>query len=394
MGRDAVAQVREMGPDTATASDKKESSGHPHTAESRAKISAANKGKTPWNQGLKHSEETRARIAEGTRRAMLRKAQERKEAQERLRHEQPEEYAKLVAAKAAMVVAKAKVAEERRLEREVKKAAATKAAAAARREMRSQNRSLRRARVSTGSGGRVNFTFTDEQKARISASLKARWADPEYRARQKKKASMSEEARKRLSETMRAKWADGDYRSRVTANGSHTAERRAKIAASVKAKWADPEYRARTTSAIRKAHNNETRKANARNTTATAAQRQKISHSMKKLWQDPEYRTRQLTKMDERSDKVTSQTRRKATPPRKATKPAGGRNAAGSRAARSVAVDAFGVAAAGGGSGPSFEEYEQDDGLFGEGEVAEAADEAEEADSIMAWGDTIIELAD
>ena len=47
--------------------------GHPHTPKSRAKISAANKGKQPWNVGRKHSEETKARIAEKTREAMRRK---------------------------------------------------------------------------------------------------------------------------------------------------------------------------------------------------------------------------------------------------------------------------------------------------------------------------------
>lgn len=44
--------------------------GRPHTPESRAKISAANKGKMPWNQGKKHSETTRALIRERTRVAM------------------------------------------------------------------------------------------------------------------------------------------------------------------------------------------------------------------------------------------------------------------------------------------------------------------------------------
>jgi hypothetical protein len=41
--------------------------GRPHTPESRAKISAANKGKTPWNKGVGHSEETKARIKERTK---------------------------------------------------------------------------------------------------------------------------------------------------------------------------------------------------------------------------------------------------------------------------------------------------------------------------------------
>lgn len=43
--------------------------GRPHTVASRAKISAANKGKKPWNVGVGHSEETRRKIAEGARNA-------------------------------------------------------------------------------------------------------------------------------------------------------------------------------------------------------------------------------------------------------------------------------------------------------------------------------------
>ena len=47
--------------------------GHAHSNESKAKISAANKGNTPWNVGRQHSEETKRRIAEKTREAMLRR---------------------------------------------------------------------------------------------------------------------------------------------------------------------------------------------------------------------------------------------------------------------------------------------------------------------------------
>lgn len=47
--------------------------GRPHTAESRARISAANKGKTPWNKGIRHSEETKRKIAERTRAAMVKR---------------------------------------------------------------------------------------------------------------------------------------------------------------------------------------------------------------------------------------------------------------------------------------------------------------------------------
>ena len=53
-----------------------EAGGRPHTATSRARISAANKGKEPWNKGGRHSEETRLKIAEGARNA----ARKRREA--------------------------------------------------------------------------------------------------------------------------------------------------------------------------------------------------------------------------------------------------------------------------------------------------------------------------
>ena len=55
--------------------------GHPHTPESRAKISAANKGKMPWNKGREHTEETRRRISEGTRRALVVRQQEQEAAE-------------------------------------------------------------------------------------------------------------------------------------------------------------------------------------------------------------------------------------------------------------------------------------------------------------------------
>jgi hypothetical protein len=48
-------------------------SGYTHTDVSRAKISAANKGKVPWNVGKQHSEETKQRIKEKTKESIERK---------------------------------------------------------------------------------------------------------------------------------------------------------------------------------------------------------------------------------------------------------------------------------------------------------------------------------
>ena len=100
--------------------------GRPHTVSSRAAISAANKGKTPWNVGKQHSEETRRRIDEGTRKAMARKAEEKRLARERLRVEDPEAYARIVAEEAAAVAA-SKLREAQR--RQQKSQAAAKARA-------------------------------------------------------------------------------------------------------------------------------------------------------------------------------------------------------------------------------------------------------------------------
>lgn len=159
----------------------KTAGGRLHTEESRAKISAANKGRVPWNVGKQHSEETRRRIAEGTRKAMQRKAQERMRERERLRAEEPETYAALLAkevasdamkkAAAALKVKqkneqrRRQAAERRQLKPEIFRGGAPTVAVRQR---------------AVASCGRANFTFTAESRAKISESLRKRWQDPEY----------------------------------------------------------------------------------------------------------------------------------------------------------------------------------------------------------------------
>lgn len=63
-----------------------EARGRPHTVASRAKISAANKGKKPWNVGVGHSEETRRKIAEGSKNAARRRKLKTAESLVRNRH--------------------------------------------------------------------------------------------------------------------------------------------------------------------------------------------------------------------------------------------------------------------------------------------------------------------
>lgn len=264
----------------------KTAGGRLHTEESRAKISAANKGRVPWNVGKQHSEETRRRIAEGTRKAMQRKAQERMRERERLRAEEPETYAALLAkevasdamkkAAAALKVKqkneqrRRQAAERRQLKPEIFRGGAPTVAVRQR---------------AVASCGRANFTFTAESRAKISESLRKRWQDPEYRAR-RANLTVRPETRLKLSTAMKAKWLDGQYRSRVTVNGSHSAERRAKIAASIRAKWEDPEYRKKATQGIRRARGNATalRRARGESSSVSPAARAKLSASMKRIW--------------------------------------------------------------------------------------------------------------
>ena len=134
--------------------------GYLHTDESRAKISAANKGRTPWNMGKQHSEETRRRIAEGTRRAMqLRKERER----EAMRLNDPARYAELLANETA-AADRARLQAARREEQKLRKEARAKALAAA----KLQERKPRAPRVPSGSGrGRVNYTLSEDVRARL-----------------------------------------------------------------------------------------------------------------------------------------------------------------------------------------------------------------------------------
>lgn len=269
--------------------------GRPHTTESRAKISAANKGKVPWNAGKKHSEETRRKIAAGTRKAMIkRQMAARRKLEDELaavKLTDPDRY--------ELELAKFKLDLERKERRN--------AAAAARRlglpppPRKASSRVSTAKSVAVKRGGsnatlargaprqpRANFSFTEETKARISASLRKRWQDPEYRAR-RTNMTVSMETRLKLSVAMKAKWRDGEYRSRVSVNGSHTAERRQKIADAIKQKWQDPSYRNRTLAGIRQAHSSGSTRQRMSGETE-AAWRKKISESMLRRWQDPQYR--------------------------------------------------------------------------------------------------------
>ena len=143
--------------------------GYSHTTSSKAKISAANKGKVPWNKGRQRSEEEKARIAEGVRRRNREKF-----------------LAKLV----DLGLTEEEYEKQKKEERRKKDAE-------------------RRARK-TANGG---YTPTEETKAKISSILKEKWAKGEVKKRSyngpfRKGFSHTEETKEKIRQALKKKWAE------------------------------------------------------------------------------------------------------------------------------------------------------------------------------------------
>lgn len=200
--------------------------GRPHTPESRAKISASNKGKVPWNNGRKHSAETIARIRQRTMEAM----RARSEAKEAWLREHPEEAAELEAQAEARRLDRLRQQREHRAELRVQREAArgeAKAAAAlrdaadaaARPPGPPPPRPLRPPRSPP----------SPQVRARIAETLRQRWQEPGYRAA-RSVAPPSASTRAKLSAAMRLRWRNASLlgRSALGEEGSraHSAERR------------------------------------------------------------------------------------------------------------------------------------------------------------------------
>jgi hypothetical protein len=211
-------------------------SGRPHSAESKAKISAANKGKQPWNVGKVHSEETKRRIAEKTKEAMLK----RKVEQAALLGMSLEEYSnrnKVTKEQkhSSHTSEKRGITEDgrRRISESLKK--------------RWQDPAYRERILYSGA---FNRSHSPETKARISEAIKLKWQDKEYRA--KIITSPSEEVRARISATLKLKWENPEFRQRMmNMSFERTDEWRNAISIKIRAKWMDESYRNAVTSAIR-----------------------------------------------------------------------------------------------------------------------------------------------
>eukprot|EP00541_Cyclophora_tenuis_P011015 CAMPEP_0116557440 /NCGR_PEP_ID=MMETSP0397-20121206/9242_1 /TAXON_ID=216820 /ORGANISM="Cyclophora tenuis, Strain ECT3854" /LENGTH=399 /DNA_ID=CAMNT_0004082899 /DNA_START=79 /DNA_END=1278 /DNA_ORIENTATION=+ len=221
------------------------------------KISAGNKGNTPWNKGKKRSAEERARISAGVR------AKNRERFLKKLEDLgiTEEEYA------------------------------------AQKKEARRKREAERRARR-TEKGG---YTPTEETKKKLSKALKARWASGTVKKRGtdptkiRRGFTHSEETRKKISESLRRRWAgDPSYREKIVKKDRSKEERNQQISNTLKKKWADPEFRAMMMEKM----SNRTHANGSQNPSF----REKVSAAMKAKWQDPEYRAKTLTKIRERAE--------------------------------------------------------------------------------------------
>jgi hypothetical protein len=146
-----------------------EAGGYTHTTASKAKISAANKGKVPWNKGVQRPDDVKARIAEGVRR----KNRERflqKLADMGMTEEQYEDQKK----------------QESILQDEEKQ------------------------KRKTAQGG---YRATEETKAKISSILKQKYANGDIKKKinnptPRKGFTHSEETKEKIRATLRKKWAE------------------------------------------------------------------------------------------------------------------------------------------------------------------------------------------
>lgn len=233
-----------------------ENGGYTHTQASKAKISAANKGKTPWNKGRTRSPEERARIAEGVR------AKNRERFQEKLK---------------SMNMTEAEWEEQKLAEKRKKQA----------------ERAARR----TEKGG---YRPTEETRQKISRILKEKHArgevkrSPVHPSKIRKGFTHSEETRRKISESLRKRWAtDEGYRQNMieknTAANTREQTRR-KISETLRKKWQDPEFRQNMLETM----------ANRTSPARDESHKERISQAMKLKWQDEEYRKKTLESIAKR----------------------------------------------------------------------------------------------
>ena len=232
--------------------------GFSHTNSSKAKISAANKGKTPWNKGKERSPQVKALIAAGVR------------ANNRLRFLEKLEQMGLTEEE----FAQQKMDKQQTKDAGIEERRTDKGGYRPTEETRKKISTILKAKWANGemsprkeadpSKSRRGFTHTEETRAKISDSLKKKWAgDPDYRDNQITKSTSknnTQDTRKKISDTLKIKWQDPDFRNKMMDKMKNRKKPdsdvrddsyRKKISDAMKARWQDPEYRNKAVSAIR-----------------------------------------------------------------------------------------------------------------------------------------------
>ncbi|GMH49449.1 hypothetical protein TrRE_jg11825 [Triparma retinervis] len=247
--------------------------GRSHSLESRQKISAANRGKVPWNKGRPQTEETKAKIRQGVLRRLEEKERlnpkpppdpnaPKKQRTRKRGDPLPYEIRARISETMKKKWANATYVEERKRAREVLYEAAVKNATLA-------DGSVDYSKVNViGMAGRKH---SKETRDKISQTLKARWETEDgFRdrmvtmmrmARGNEEGAVPEETRKKISEKLKKRWREEEgfrekmmvgIKARAGASSPRAEEHRKKISDAIRAKWAEDGYRKRATDGMKR----------------------------------------------------------------------------------------------------------------------------------------------
>jgi len=231
--------------------------GYSHTKSSRAKISAANKGKTPWNKGKSRSPEVKARIAAGVRaknrQVFLKKLEDMGMTEEEYEAKKKEERRIKEADRRSRRTANGGYSPTEETKKKISRIL---------KEKHAKGEVKKRSKTDP-TKVRKGFTHSEETRRKISQSLRKRWQDDEaFQEKMKESFSTRETSRKRISESLKKKWQDPEFRRGMMEKMSqrksgkdamnYDKEHRKKISEAMKRKWQDASYREKTLSSIKK----------------------------------------------------------------------------------------------------------------------------------------------
>ena len=263
--------------------------GFSHTKSSRAKISAANKGKTPWNKGKPRSPEVKARIAAGVRaknrRVFLQKLEDMGMTEEQYEAKKKEDRRVKEADRRARRTANGGYRPTEETKKKISRILKEKHAKG---EVKPRSRT-------DPNKVRKGFTHSEETRKKISQSLRKRWQDDEgFQKKMKESFNSRENVRKRISESLKKKWQEPEFRRDMMEKMSkrksgkdamnYDKEHRKKISEAMKRKWQDASYREKTLSSIQKSA--KTRKVTttpSKSKTSATAKRKKKSSGIEEL---------------------------------------------------------------------------------------------------------------